>query len=184
MVATASQIISLMTVYSSVCSGADQRKHQSSASLAFVWGIHRWSVNSPHKWPVTRKTFPFDDVIMHIVCPKGMHVMYASTSLMVTSLAFGQFDGYPAQSNIPAGYEWIYLFQNTTKYHNTRFVPIFLGDNYILKLNIYYITYMYLNTHVSDHRYQNVESARYIPGHSGLWRVYQQEMLLLMYLIM
>ena len=36
---------------------ADQRKHQSSASLAFVWGIHWWPVNSPHKWPVTRKCF-------------------------------------------------------------------------------------------------------------------------------
>ena len=47
-----------------VYSAADQRKHQSSASLAFVWGIHRRPVNSPHKWPVTRKMFPFDDVIM------------------------------------------------------------------------------------------------------------------------
>ena len=36
-------------------SGADQRKHQSSASLVFVRGIHRWPVNCPHKWPVTRK---------------------------------------------------------------------------------------------------------------------------------
>ena len=62
--AMASQINSLTIVYSTVFSGADQRKHQSSASLAFVWGIHRWSVNSPHKWPVTRKMSPFDDVIM------------------------------------------------------------------------------------------------------------------------
>ena len=60
----ASQITSLTIVYSTVYSDADQRKHQSSASLAFVWGIHRWPVNSPHKWPVTRKMFPFDDVIM------------------------------------------------------------------------------------------------------------------------
>ena len=60
----ASQITSLAIVYSTVYSGADQRKHQSSASLAFVWGIHRGPVNSPHKWPVTRKMFPFDDVIM------------------------------------------------------------------------------------------------------------------------
>ena len=45
-------------------SGADQRKHQSSESLAFVRGIHRRPVNSPHKWPVKRKKFPFDDVIM------------------------------------------------------------------------------------------------------------------------
>ena len=60
----ASQITSLTVVYSIVYSGADQRKHQSSASLAFVRGIHRGPVNSPHKGPVTRKMFPFDDVIM------------------------------------------------------------------------------------------------------------------------
>ena len=60
----ASQITSLTIVYSTVYSGADQRKHQSSASLAFVRGFHRRPVNSPHKWPVTRKIFPFDDVIM------------------------------------------------------------------------------------------------------------------------
>ena len=59
-----SQITSLTIVYSTVYSDADQRKHQSFASLAFVWGIHRGPVNSPHKWPVTRKMSPFDDVIM------------------------------------------------------------------------------------------------------------------------
>ena len=62
--AIASQITSPTIVYSFVYSDADQRKHQSSASLAFVRGIHRGPVNSPHKWPVTRKMFPFDDVIM------------------------------------------------------------------------------------------------------------------------
>ena len=64
--AMVSQITSLMIVYSTVYSGADQRKHQSSASLAFVRGIHRRPVNSPHKEPVTRKMFPFDDVIMQL----------------------------------------------------------------------------------------------------------------------
>ena len=62
--AIASQITSLTIVYSIVYSDADQRKHQSSASLSFVRGIHRGPVNSPHKWPVTRKMFPFDDIIM------------------------------------------------------------------------------------------------------------------------
>ena len=62
--AVASQITSLTIVYSAVDSDANQRKHQSSASLAFVRGIHRGPVNSSHKWPVTRKMFPFDDVIM------------------------------------------------------------------------------------------------------------------------
>ena len=60
----ASQITILRIVYSPVYPGADQRKHQSPASLAFVRGIHRGLVNSPHKWPVTRKLFPLDDVIM------------------------------------------------------------------------------------------------------------------------
>ena len=64
MSATVSQITSLTIVYSTVYSGTDQRKHQSSASLAFVQEIHRWPVYSPHKGPVTWKMFPFDDVIM------------------------------------------------------------------------------------------------------------------------
>ena len=55
----ASQITSLASVYSTVYSGADQRIHQSSVSLAFVRRIHRWPVNSPHQGPVTRKVFPF-----------------------------------------------------------------------------------------------------------------------------
>ena len=59
-----SQITSLTIVYSTVYLGADQRKRQSSASLAFVRGIHQWPVNSSLKWPVTRKGFSFDDVIM------------------------------------------------------------------------------------------------------------------------
>ena len=60
----ASPMTSPMIAYSTVHSGRDQRIHQSSASQAFVRGIHRWPVNSPHKWPVTRKMLPFDDVIM------------------------------------------------------------------------------------------------------------------------
>ena len=62
--AMASQITSLIIVYSTVYSGAGQRKHQSSASLAVLRGIQRWPVNSPHRWPVTRKMFSFDDAIM------------------------------------------------------------------------------------------------------------------------
>ena len=59
--AIASQITSLTTVYSTIYSDADQRKHQSSAPLAFVRGIHRGPVNSPHKWPVMWKMLPFDE---------------------------------------------------------------------------------------------------------------------------
>ena len=64
MSAMASKITSITVVYSIVYSGADQRQRQSSASLAFVRGIHRWPVNSPYKGPAMRKKIPFDDVIM------------------------------------------------------------------------------------------------------------------------
>ena len=64
MTMVASQITSVSIVYSAVGSGVGQRKHQSPTSLVFVREIHRWPVNSPHKGPVTRKMFPFCDVIM------------------------------------------------------------------------------------------------------------------------
>ena len=85
----AAQITSLTIVYSTVYSDADQRKHQSSASLPFVRGIHRWPVNSPHKWPVTRKMFPFDDVIMCFKNSSGvehLHCRLCMTSTVYVNL--------------------------------------------------------------------------------------------------
>ena len=78
MSAMASQITGVSVVYSTVCSGSDQRKHQSSASLVVVRGIHRSPVNSPHKGPVTREMFPFTNVIMHWglvthICVRELH---------------------------------------------------------------------------------------------------------------
>ena len=84
--AVASQITSLTIVYSTVYSDADQRKHQSSASLAFVRGIHRGPVNSPHKWPVTRKMFPFDDVIMKYALHDASYHHWNGTTLIVLNL--------------------------------------------------------------------------------------------------
>ena len=63
MSAMASQITGVLIVYSTVCSGLDQRKYQIAALLAFVREIQQWPVNSPHKKPVTQKMFPFNDVI-------------------------------------------------------------------------------------------------------------------------
>ena len=77
----ASQITGVSIVCSSVGSGADQRKYQSSASLVFVWEIHRWPVNSPLKGPVTRKRFPFDDVIM-----RYLYVSHILVKLPLNSL--------------------------------------------------------------------------------------------------
>ena len=81
----ASQITSNTIVYSTVYSDADQRKHQSSASLAFVQGIHRGPVNSPHKWPVTRKMSPFDDVIMpRYCCPAIGYLLKIGSGCLAT----------------------------------------------------------------------------------------------------
>ena len=89
----ASQITSLTIVYSIFYSSADQRKYQSSASLAFVRGIHRWLVNSPHKGPVTWKMFTFDDVIMESNTMIFIHV-YVVLILHVSVL----FSTWPKRS--------------------------------------------------------------------------------------
>ena len=100
MSAMASQITSVSIVCLNVCSGADQRKHQSSASLAFVTRIHRSPVDSPHKGTVTRKMFPLDDVIMsRLNC-----VLHKATS--------AKFDHKPGSneySNFFSGRAWIFL---------------------------------------------------------------------------
>ena len=80
MAAMTSHITSITLVYSIVHSGTDQRKYQSSASLAFVRGIHRRPVNSPHKWPVTRKMFQFDDVIMGYIF-RGQHMTWVYSNI-------------------------------------------------------------------------------------------------------
>ena len=82
--AMASQIISLTIVYSTVYSDGDKKKHQNSASLAFMRGIHRRPVNSRHKWPVTRKMIPFDDVIMSVSWKSLVRVFWHLTNLSDT----------------------------------------------------------------------------------------------------
>ena len=83
--ALVSKITSVSILGSTACSGVDQRKHISSASLSLVRKIQRWPVNSPHKGPVTRKIFPLDDVIM--VCKLITGEYRLRYSLMCNSLA-------------------------------------------------------------------------------------------------
>ena len=71
-----SPITSFTIVKSTVYSGKG-KKDQSSASLAFVRGIHWWPVNSPHKGSVTRKMFPFDEVIMWRICITGLQGIHS-----------------------------------------------------------------------------------------------------------
>ena len=100
MSAIASQITSLTIVYSTDYPGADQSKHQSSASLAFVWGIHRGPVNSPHKWPVTRKMFPFDDVIMYVSDP-FVYILHGCFPATVAILEYARNRPAPCNSIPP-----------------------------------------------------------------------------------
>ena len=93
--AIASQITRLMIVYWTVYSDADQRKHHSSVSLAFVRGIHRWPVNHPHRGPVTQKMFPFDDVIMSYITGSDWHFSGASFN------SLNLIGAYMRQHNIP-----------------------------------------------------------------------------------
>ena len=103
--AKASQITSLTIVYSTGYSGADQRQHQSCASLAFVRGIHRWSVLGP----VTRKMFPFDDVIMS---------QFYALSFRITSLPMRQLYDCPrTPKNMGGCIPWIH--NNWWYNHNT-----------------------------------------------------------------
>ena len=112
--AMASQITSPTIVYLTVCSDEDQRKHQRSASLAFVRVIHRWPGNSPHKWPVTRKMFPFDDVIMTslILVPRQHHPYFADGIIVLYVWVSGTlFDGivkyvYIDQENVSPVWWW------------------------------------------------------------------------------
>ena len=88
MTTIATQITSLTIVYSTIYSGADQSKHRSSASLAFVRG----PVNSPHKWPVTRKMFPFDDVFMFYVDVILIHAIYFILVKLIPGAPFTNMD--------------------------------------------------------------------------------------------
>ena len=82
----ASQITGVSIIYSTVYSGTDQRKRQNYASLAFVTGIHRWRWIPRAKGPVTRKMFPFDDVIMLATLSQWTHVMIVIIGYLRTIL--------------------------------------------------------------------------------------------------
>ena len=82
----ASQITSVSIVCASVCSGADQRQHQSSTSLAFVRGIHRWPMDFPHKGPVTRKMLSFEDVIMKGLLKQRKTAKIVNLGIVIVSI--------------------------------------------------------------------------------------------------
>ena len=108
----------ISSVYSTVCPGADQRKHQSPASLAFARGIHRWLVNSPHEGLVRRKMFPFDDVIMQWLVSSSAtnHYSSYSTPLGLIDYSCRCVGNWILPVNLP-NVKWL------VKYHNPENIP-------------------------------------------------------------
>ena len=111
--AIASQITGFSVVYSIVVSDANQRKHQSPASQAFVLGIHRWPVNSPHNRTVRREMFPFNDVIRACVLLCFVLFIFMMTSsngniFRVTGPLCGEFTGpgeFPTQRPVTRSFD-------------------------------------------------------------------------------
>ena len=118
----ASQITSVSIVCTTFVSRADQRKHQRVASLAFVRGIHRPPVNCPHKRPVTRKIFPFDDVIMWIYL-----------------VFFPRRQFTPRRHYIPNQFSWVYKFAAD--------VSMVIDPRYIFWLEIRWASYRLMQIH-------------------------------------
>ena len=144
MSAMASQSTSPTIVYSADYSGADQRKHLSPALLAFVRGIHRWPVNYPHKEPVTRKMFPFDDVVMiqyFALCWRKRPVILMTAS--ENQCYFEQYLSVVPYAQIMTGYcqfvtvllhkWWCFLARHGTyavcDMHSTKNVMVFSWSN-------------------------------------------------------
>ena len=128
-----SLISSVSIVCLTVCSGVDHRKHQSSASLDFVRRIRRWPVYSPHKGPVTRKMFPFDDIIMHL--PSLMYSSwssYKSTCIVLTRI----------------GTSWLGSCINQ---HNWMELPSENDSNVVTVVNQIIIKIMVVTTHLSHY---------------------------------
>ena len=102
MCAMASQITSVSIVYSTACSGTDQRKHQSSASLAFVGGIHQGPVNSPHKRPEMRKIMNGNRINFE----RNMYYFVVSTLIAIPVKLPWIFAGAPLVFNGVPGNTW------------------------------------------------------------------------------
>ena len=110
MIAVASQITGVSIVYLTICAEADERKHQSFASLAFVWEIHWGKLNSLHKGPVTRKMLPFDDVIM-IFLQQGLKCYWErrrDDSLMLATIYDDTWNVLNMQHITPYSKRWDY----------------------------------------------------------------------------
>ena len=142
--AMASQITSLTIVYSTVYSGADhRRKHQSSASLAFVRGIHRWPGNSSHKWPLTRKMFPFDDVIM--VCWKGFVSIWTIFNILRPISMTAVSNAFSPNKLFAHWFKFHKKLVPRSPVHNTQFLGVYIRHPASMCQRVYEIILRWIN---------------------------------------
>ena len=158
MSAIESQISSLTVVYSTVYSSADQRKHQSSAPLAFVWGIHQWPVNSPHKGAVTQKKFhlmtsswshstaglcPSPTVVIFACKPIWTAIHYASNTRADSRLAPSHWE-----TSLPSNAvsHWLGAnLESALKYHhiNPLRAKFFRGN---INIYLHFVSFLHIDT--------------------------------------
>ena len=138
--AMASQITSLAIVYLTIYSGAGQRKHQSSPSLAFVRGVHRSLVNSPHKGPVTREMFPFDDVNMYL--GKLSRNQFSATQLRIAhqKKAYMKSTGARSSNKLLIEHQGLYSQSGKTSYRKISWSLESTGFWFILFQSLWNLT--------------------------------------------
>ena len=113
MTTVASQITSLAVVCLTVYSDADQRKHQSSASLAFVWGIH-WDRT---KGQLRGKCF-------HLMTSSWIVVeTWKETCLTLTHWGRDKMDVI-SQTTLWSAFSWMKMFEFRLKFHWRLFVRV------------------------------------------------------------
>ena len=95
-----------------------RRSKKTSKLRVTMRGIHRGPVNSPHRWPVTRKMFPFDDVIMCLTDPR---LSYRDTCQILMWFFFPKY--------IPPG-------RNVRHSEGYIFKCIFLNENVLISIKI------------------------------------------------
>ena len=175
MSAMASQITGVSIVLSTVCSSADKRKCQSSVSLAFVRGIHRWPVNSPHKGPVTRKMFSFDDVIVtvtHVMIPIGAQTIsrhHASLSMtsVLSILTHWSLMKHMRQWTGPEWVKWGPTVCSTLRYYPN--LPWLLISRLVSQTPQYIIRQISLDAPFCNRNVHTYEHFCYQMVHCGIW---------------
>ena len=186
--AMASQITGVSIVYSTICSGANQRKHQSSVSLAFVKGTHWWQVNSPHKGPVLGNMFPSiwwchhetGDLMQDFICWQRATTadLYQTNSMSWYSMSSWLYqEGLsPIWMTCESGLHWstcLLLMEAADGGFSLR-ETCYISTQYITICHMYtmlsQITWLFVQQLVHAYNKENIKAIHYWPFVRGIHR--------------